>query len=523
MKNVIFIILAVISLLGFMCSCDTDIQHRTFRGIYVDDPNGTEGLNNPERGFRLEVALDVSKKNYVWNPQKYPDITSYLEEQSNYYSSDSVSLVQTYFYLTDVVGRNITEEDFQTMLIFFDELRKLGKKAVLRFAYETQFLGRATVGPTLEDIITHTKQLKSFLDKNKDIIQVMQAGMIGAWGEWHSSFNGLENSDETKRTILKNICNMTPEGRFIQVRVPEYKNLLDSTSLEYKRVSFHDDFIVIKNHVWDGGMSEGTVNYNQILRESPFLPIDGELPWGSWSMNEDPDNPDNGWIIDGIQTARRLFLQHYTSLSIVHNYKENNTKDKYSMSYWKETPISENFLLENKMPISDGYFKKKDGSKVKRNVFDYIRDHLGYRIELQKMTLPKILTIGCSNFIEISLINRGFSTLFNEHPVYIVLIDSKGNVCNPFLTNANVNDWQPYDPDDKLCTPLVHKISANLPISEKIIKGNYRIGLWIPDGSDNLKYNSRFAIRCANGDTEWWVSPDGKYGVNIIIDKIELR
>lgn len=68
MKNVIFIILAVISLLGFMCSCDTDIQHRTFRGIYVDDPNGTEGLNNPERGFRLEVALDVSKKNYVWNP-----------------------------------------------------------------------------------------------------------------------------------------------------------------------------------------------------------------------------------------------------------------------------------------------------------------------------------------------------------------------------------------------------------------------------------------------------------------------
>ena len=51
-------------------------------------------------------------------------------------------------------------------------------------------------------------------------------------------------------------------------------------------------------------------------------------------------------------------------------------------------------------------------------VFDYIRDHLGYRIELQEMTAPAVLLAGQANPVEISLINRGFSTLFNEHPVY---------------------------------------------------------------------------------------------------------
>ena len=177
MRSIIAIILA-----GYLCSCSTDIQHRSFRGIYADDPSGTEGLYNPERGFRLEVALDVTKKNYVWEPEKYPDITSYLEEQSQIYTSDSVSLVQTYFYLTGAVGRKLTDEDFKTMSIFFDKLRQLGKKAVLRFAYETQFLGRATTGPTLEDITCHTQQLKPFLAQNKDVILVVQAGMIGAWG-----------------------------------------------------------------------------------------------------------------------------------------------------------------------------------------------------------------------------------------------------------------------------------------------------------------------------------------------------
>lgn len=123
MKSIIAIILA-----GYLCSCSTDIQHRSFRGIYADDPSGTEGLYNPERGFRLEIALDVTKKNYVWEPEKYPDITSYLEEQSQIYTSDSVSLVQTYFYLTGAVGRKLTDEILRPCLFSLINYGSSGKK-----------------------------------------------------------------------------------------------------------------------------------------------------------------------------------------------------------------------------------------------------------------------------------------------------------------------------------------------------------------------------------------------------------
>ena len=516
-KNIIIGLLAGTALLPVGVAAQKEV-HRTFRGICVDDSHGLEGIYNPERGLRLEVAIDVERENYLWDPKNYPDITSYLTKESAFYAADSISLVQSYFYLTGYVGKDLPSEAFRTMDTYFDALRKDGKKAVLRFAYESDFNGRAAMGPTEAELIRHTEQLKPLLEKNKDVIQVVQAGMIGAWGEWHSSYRGLENSDATKRNVLQSICRMTPVGRAIQIRVPEYKNLLDTASVDYERVSFHDDFIVIKPHRWDGGMSEGTPAFKQIVHESSYLPVDGEMPWGSWSMSKDPDDPDAGWIIDGVGVARQLFLQHFTSLSAIHNYKEKNTKDKYSMMYWKETPITEAYLQQHHMPVSGGYFRKKDGTTVQRTAFDYIRDHLGYRIELQELNIyPLSGKEKGSVSVELSLINRGFSTLFNEHPVYLVVLDKEGNVCHIQLTNADVHTWQPYQPGDALCTPLVHKIRATLSIPRNIhLKGGCRLGLWIPDGSEQLMHNPRYAIRCANGDVEWFTTRDGKYGVNVL-------
>lgn len=486
-----------------------------FRGICVDDPQGVNGIYNPGRGFRLETAVDVLHEKD--NPVKE------LRELSDKYASDSVSLSQSYFYLTYLIDKELSEEHFRTMQQYFDELQQQGKKAVLRFAYERDFMGRSPIGPTGEQILRHLDQLKPFLEKNKDLILVVQAGMIGAWGEWHSSIQGLENSEETKRAVLEKLLSVVPEEKNVQVRLPEFKNLLKDKPELYKRLSFHDDFIVIRPDRWDADMHEGTAKFNQIVEESPYLVVDGELPWGFWSVGADPDSPSAGWIIDGMQVARRLFLQHYTSLSVIHNYKEQhannrfdeNNPPEYSMIVWKKTLITEDSLRRHHLPVSDSYFQKKDGTTVERNVFDYIRDHLGYRIELQSLQLPENLQSGKDNELNLTLINRGFATVFGEHPVYFVLIDEKGEVTE-FPTDANPLDWQPFQPNDSTYTPLIHPINLSLTLPPSIPAGEYKLGLWIPDASERLKYNPRYAIRCANGNTGWWLSKDRKYGINIL-------
>ncbi len=506
----------IVALFALLASgCGHSQRTMEFRGICVNDPQGENGLYNPGRGFRLETAVDVLYE------KDTP--TKELNELSAKYVADSVSLSQSYFYLTYLIGKELSEDNFRTMQAYFDELQKQGKKAVLRFAYERDFMGRSPVGPTGEQILAHLDQLKPFLEKNKDLILVVQAGMIGAWGEWHSSVQGLENSEETKAAVLEKLLSVVPAERNVQVRLPEFKNLLKDKPELYKRLSFHDDFIVIRPDRWDADMHEGTPKFDQIVEESPYLVVDGELPWGFWSVGADPDSPSAGWIIDGMQAARRLFLQHYTSLSIIHNYKEQhpnnrfdeNNPPEYSMVVWKKTMITEDSLLQHHMPVSDSYFHKKDGTKVKRNVFDYIRDHLGYRIELQSLQLPSKLVSGKENVLKLSLKNRGFATVFGEHPVYFVLIDDTGEVTE-FLTDANPKNWQPFEPKDSTYTSLTHTVDVSLELPASVTSGTYKLGLWIPDGSDRLRYNPRYAIHCANGDTDWWISKDGKYGVNVL-------
>lgn len=480
-----------------------------FAGMYADDHQGSEGLYNPGRGFRLETIVDVVEN------KDQP--TKILTTEAEKYKSDSVSLVQSYFYLTYTLGKDLTEENQAVMQAYFDQLEKMGMKAVLRFAYEKDFMGRTAVGPTLEQALTHLDQLKPFLEKNKHLILVIQAGIIGAWGEWHSSVHNLHKSDESKRTILKKIMEIVPEDKMVQVRVPTFKNLLKDEPNLYNRISFHDDFIVIKPDPWDNDMHDGTALFNQIVAESPFLIVDGELPWGYWSVGKDQDAPTTGWLIDGHEVARRLFLQHYTSLSIVHNNKEEENAPEYSMVVWKKTPLSEDFLKQNKMPVSANYFVKHDGTKAERNVFDYIRDHLGYRIELQKLTFPKKLIAGEDVSLEIELINRGFATVFGDHKFYIVLMDENKNITE-LSVNVNFTDWQPNQPGDKTYTPLIHKINALVKLPSTLSPGIYKLGIWIPDGSEQLKYNHRYAIRCANSDVEWYVSIDRKYGINTLTD-----
>lgn len=491
-----------------------------FEGICANDAQGMCGLYNPGRGFRLETALDVAMDTNV--PKKQ------LAELSVKYASDSVSLSQSYFYLTFLADKELTDSDFATMQAYFDELRCQGKKTVLRFAYEKDFMGRSPIGPTAEQILRHLDQLKPILHYNKDLILVVQAGLIGAWGEWHSSIHGLENSDEAKRAILEKLLSVVPQEKNVQVRVPEYKNLLKDKPELYKRISFHDDFIVIRPDRWDGDMHEGTENFNQMVKESPYLVVDGELPWGFWSVGADPDSPSTGWIIDGMQAARRFFLQHYTSLSVIHNYKEqhaNNSFDennppRYSMMVWKETMINEDSLKKYNMPVSSNYFSLKDGDRTERNIFDYVRDHLGYRLELQSLQMPASLKVGQANPAKLTLINRGFATVFGAHIVCPVLIDEVGQVTELTAASVNTADWQPFDPADSNCKPLLHNIELMCNLPQDIAPGNYKLGLWIADASERLKYDARYAIRCANGNTAWTVAGGGRYGINVLTEVV---
>ncbi|MGL4941826.1 MAG: DUF4874 domain-containing protein [Thermoguttaceae bacterium] len=515
----------------------------TYHGIRATDPGGRSGLRNPERGWRTESIIAAKTDGVFYGPAQHVKrlLPPVYEEDfwiadAEKYESFGLTIVQSYCYLTKYRDRLIPEDKLQSLRNSLQHMRDRGFKALLRFAYETDMSDPARAGATREQILHHIDQLEPIVREYADVIYVLQAGFIGAWGEWHSAEFITMEDIESRAMILKRILQMLPEDRMTQLRVPLYKSTIlkspifddfflvdaeNAFSLKpATRIGFNNDGFLATNT--DGGTwpvepfgVRGNPDFDYITDESPFLAVDGELFWSD--MCYDGIGP-RGAGGDGLLAAVRFRLHHYTTFSIAHSHslREGNN---LSIDYWQSTPITEEQLRNEKMPISDGWFCDAFGNPVVRSQFEYITDHLGYRLELQGATFSDKVKSDETFDIAINLINRGFSAPINPRPIFITLIDADGNV-TPLKTTANPRTWQPYQPNDANHTPLVHRIEGEWRLPEEIKPGHYKVGLYMPDPYEKIGADSRFAIRVANRNSMWWTQQNAtsrdSYGINVL-------
>ncbi len=99
----------------------------------------------------------------------------------------------------------------------FDEARRQGLKVKFRLTYNNGFEPDAAK----DVILHHIQQLKPLWRKNKDVMFHMDAGFIGAWGEWHSSTNGLDNKTD-RQDILFAILDALPQDGSVGIRTPHF-------------------------------------------------------------------------------------------------------------------------------------------------------------------------------------------------------------------------------------------------------------------------------------------------------------
>ena len=440
-KLIGFVLVLLLLLPGFLFA-QTDYVTIRFKGIRPDDRMGLIPLRNPGRGLRIEMGLDLKTQTDPYH--KIKGISEILSSALENYNADSVTVVQTCVYLTGFEGIQLSDSALINLESLFEAIRMKGLKTLIRFAYETS--NSNAKGATFADISAHLNQMKYILERNKDLIMAVQAGMIGVDGDWLNTKGNLGADKEVRLAILKKLLATIPVNCILQVRLPEIKNLISIEDPDYKRIGFYDDMILSKPNKLDGGIREGAPAYEQIARESASLLVDGALPLGSWSMN-----PLGGGTVDGLKTALRLRLHHYTSLSLARNNKEDGVDKNYSMSRWRDTPLTPEKLALLKLPVGSDYFTASSGNTVQRSVYEYIRDHIGYRIELQNLTLPAKRPDNSPIRLKLELMNKGFANIKQLCSVAFVLIDPAGKVYE-LAVDAVPESWQPYafgDPEYK--------------------------------------------------------------------------
>ena len=479
------ILLAAVLSLSFWCQASEDV------------------LLNPERGFRFEFLVGLEEG----ESQSKSGKSAWRFSE---FRTSAVTVAQAYCYLTKYCEcETIAPSKIEAIERDFERARKMGVKFLFRFAYERNMSRKS--GPTLERILAHAKQLTPLIRKNSDVIYVFQMGWVGAWGEFHSSFSGIENSPEATAKIAAATLAMLPDNRYTQARTSYIrKDMLDGlggdcevtaktawTLVPTARIGYFNDATFANFHdagtflgdraklakmSWDQVVGHkfdvpGGEVFDRMARESAFVPVDGELFW-------------NGHVDLVRQSAlaaiQRFTRHHYSTFSLVHGFSELDMTPQFgAIDAWKKTPVTAELLKAYSIPFDEGYFSMKPVCSG----FEYIRDHLGYRLALERLDSGAECRRGEKFSATAKLRNWGFAAPVNRREAYFVLLFADGKV-KEIPTGFDCR---------RLSPGKSHEISFSAKIPLDAPEGCCKTALWFPDEAESLRYRPEYAIGLAAG------------------------
>lgn len=409
---------------------------------------------NPERGFIR--MMDVHSEGASLNAA-----------QINTFRSQNVSMVLRMFYLEAFKNQALSTAELTLIQDDLDKIRNAGLKAILRFAYSDNI---GVDDAPLAIIEQHLDQLQPIFTNNKDVIAFVQAGLIGAWGEWHSSSNGLATT-ANETTVLNKLLSVLPVDIMVQVRTPGAKqgifNTLDPitaaiayTSEAKARVGHHNDCFM------SGGDNYGTysnipVQKQYISNEALFVPTGGETC-----------PPTGGYDPSCNEGRNEMKLLKWTYLNL----------DWYqpTVNAWKTS-----------------------------GCFDEFQRNLGYRLALVNAKFSAAATVNGSIAPVISIINKGYAPLYHKKEVSLVF---KNKTSGAYYEKALAADL-------RLCKPEV-KMSIGESVNlSGMPAGEYDIYLRIADKATNLKTRIEYAVQLAN--TGVWVTENG--GMNNLKQVLKIN
>ncbi|MBN2485014.1 MAG: DUF4832 domain-containing protein [Bacteroidales bacterium] len=409
---------------------------------------------NPERGF------------YRYTERSGTGDVLNVSSLKNF-RDQGYSLIYRIFYLRDFVNAPISQAYLDKIKDDFAKIRSAGVKAIVRFAYTSSM--NAPYGDAApERVNEHIQQLAPLLRDNSDVILVLQAGFIGAWGEWYytdyfatgSPDNVTPDDLQERKTLVNNLLAAMPEDRMVQLRYVGYKiQLFDSIPVNAEeaysgspksRISHHNDCFV--SSVNDVG------SYRYIVSEKDYLERDSK------------------YTSVGGETCR-----WYESRS-------NCDTSLYEMARFHWTYINQD------------YFGTTISQWQADGCYPEMQKKLGYRYSLLNSSIQDSVKPGGAFTLSFKLKNAGFSNPMNYRAVEIVLQNIASG--EKFFAPVNI-DLRKYELNSEIV------VNEQIGIPEFMPHGAYKVFLNLPDPKFTIKNNPLYSVRLANSNV--W---DASLGMN---------
>jgi hypothetical protein len=402
---------------------------------YSED--ATVNLTNPDRGFyKATYALDNL---YSYNPYESA-------------KEDGYSLVYARINLADYNETTVLPDELLTAVqTNFSQAQSAGVKFVFRIKYR----GGDTVDISRSILEAHLAQLKPLLQQYKDVVSVVQAGIIGAYGEWHSFTGEYADSDanyiDNRRAVIQSLNDIFPQ-KFIQIRTTMHKELLFGNSTYYKeasntaqltqetaaedtllaRVGHHNDCFLASSSDM-GTFASNNIEYwkSYMENDSKFAPTGGETC--AVGTGEDEILSSCANALSDLKRFRYSFLNDSYNLDVLQKWKD-------------------------------------------EGCYEEIKADLGYRFVANTL---EVQTSPLKMNVLLSIQNRGYAAPHIHYPVSFTLSDSNNSYTFEFA-NFDMRSFGPLDTQ-----------SLTFPFDiTNVEKGNYCLSMKIGEGSSTVKLSN---------------------------------
>lgn len=410
----------------------------------VDDNNDTPSDNAPM------VSFDMAESDAaIINPERgyYVGYDLTRADRAPSVRAQGRSLAISVVHLDAYRGGPIDAAFLATLDRGFDAARANGFKIILRFSYVSDFGDDAPKSV----ILGHIDQLEPLLREHADVIAVMQAGFIGAWGEWHSSTNGLDNPAD-RAAIINALLAALPPSRGLALRRPSFKD------------TFAPGGPLDASEAWDGSDRARLGHHNDCFLASASDYGTYSSPVDTWKQYVADDGR---YVANGGETCAV-----YPTLTNCSAAKAE--MERLHWSYLNQ---------EYNQDVLAVWDSQGCGAEIDQR--------LGYRFAVARVAHTGMVAPGGELDLEIDVMNRGYASPYNERPVEVVLDD--GTTRRVVRLAADARTW---------ASGVKTTLTVRLRIPADTVAGPHTVSLRLPDAEPSLADDPRYAIQLAN-DGVW--------------------
>lgn len=332
----------------------------------------TDSFENPERGFYYPLYVELRKSG------------NKVSQDMNH------NLFHLRVDISEFKDSKLTEDALQALNDLFVNIKEHGGTAVVRFAYDKWFNGNADE-PDIKLIKTHIRQLSKVINKNEEVVALVEGGMLGQYGEVHST---KACTKENRNAVISTWLKYLNKKITISVRTPMHYT--DWLGIDLKQINTSKQKKADMNRI--GIYNDGYLGSKSDL--GTYSDRDEEIKWverqtrktffgGEMVLYYDNDTRRN----TASYMSKEGFKTHTTYLNIL----------------WNNNAIAD--LRKEVYNGTDKLYKGLSG-------FTYVDNHLGYRYVLKK---SNVKVSGKKLTVSFSLKNVGFGNMINDKKATLVL------------------------------------------------------------------------------------------------------